>query len=415
VLYGTTGCTSTQGLSNLLRIDLNTGVATLIGNTQIQIGSIEFGPNHRLYAGGGQADGGNLWILDTDTAAASFVGPTGLVGVTGLALVSDPGLDIQFNSADLSGDLVVNLTDLGIFAGDFNGAYAYRSDFRWDGALNLADVGLFAGAVGASCPAVIPAKPSDVAAAGEVGVYFDATATRRTFDAEPDQVVTAYVFARGDAATTGVSAWEYRIDTSSNVVVDEWILDADAVSVGEDGDVIVGLGRTKTASTDAPLLLGQVRLHVTDREPARIELKASSKPSVDGDLPVVLMDESLATLEVAKLANGAAAAINDHSIEAQDNPVFAGVQLRNIPNPFNPATEIRFNLPRSGQAELRIYDVSGREVRRLGGEKLNAGSHTVRWNGTDNNRTPVVSGVYFYRLFLDGGTMGSPVKMTLLK
>jgi hypothetical protein len=415
ILYGVTGCTNTYGLSNLLRIDPNTGAATLIGNTQLQLGSLEFGPNHRLYAGAGQSGAGRLWLLDTDTGAATLVGSTGLPAVTGLALVSDPGMDIQFNSADIDGNLIVNLSDVGTFAIDYNGAYNYRSDFRWDGMINLADVGNLASALGAACPAVIPKQPTDVVMGGEVGVYFDAAGTRRMQNLQPGTSATAYVLARGQAARDGVSAWEYQLTTSSNVKIEKWILDEGGVNVGKDDNVVFGLGHTKQAAKDAPLLLGQVRLQVTDTEPARLDLKASSKPSLPGGHPVVLQDGSLLALDVLALDNGATAVLNDEAVEGSTTPVFTSVDLRNSPNPFNPATEIRFNLPRSGDVEVRVYDASGREVRRLGGARLDAGANSLHWNGTDKNRVGVVSGVYFYRLFLDGKVLGSPVKMTLLK
>lgn len=64
-----------------------------------------------------------------------------------------PGGDqFHFNSPDISGDLMVNLADVAMFAADFYGAYNYRSDFYWDGVINLKDVVLMAQGIGASCP-----------------------------------------------------------------------------------------------------------------------------------------------------------------------------------------------------------------------------------------------------------------------
>ena len=64
-----------------------------------------------------------------------------------------PGGDLfLFNSPDISGDLVVNLSDVALFTGDYYGPYNYRSDFYWDGILNLSDIVFLAQAVGASCP-----------------------------------------------------------------------------------------------------------------------------------------------------------------------------------------------------------------------------------------------------------------------
>jgi hypothetical protein len=58
----------------------------------------------------------------------------------------------HFNSPDINGDLQVNLSDIALFAGDYYGAYNYRSDYYWDGVVNLSDIGFMAQGVGASCP-----------------------------------------------------------------------------------------------------------------------------------------------------------------------------------------------------------------------------------------------------------------------
>ncbi|MCB9516336.1 MAG: S8 family serine peptidase [Candidatus Latescibacteria bacterium] len=71
---------------------------------------------------------------------------------------------------------------------------------------------------------------------------------------------------------------------------------------------------------------------------------------------------------------------------------------QNHPNPFNPKTTIRFSLPDAGQARLFVFDVNGRQVATLIDEHLEAGEHTVDWNGRDDAGVRVSSGVYFYRL-----------------
>ena len=62
-----------------------------------------------------------------------------------------PPVPSRFNSADINGDGLVNLTDVALFAGDYFGSYHYRSDFWWDGVLNLADIAKMAPAYGLSC------------------------------------------------------------------------------------------------------------------------------------------------------------------------------------------------------------------------------------------------------------------------
>ncbi len=93
----------------------------------------------------------------------------------------------------------------------------------------------------------------------------------------------------------------------------------------------------------------------------------------------------------------------------------AGLQLRNAPNPFNPMTEFRFNLPHTGDAEIRIFDIRGAVVRRVTGGVIPAGPATLRWAGRDNSGREVASGIYFYRLYLDGRQEGKTLKMTLVK
>jgi hypothetical protein len=86
----------------------------------------------------------------------------------------------------------------------------------------------------------------------------------------------------------------------------------------------------------------------------------------------------------------------------------------NVPNPFNPTTTIRFDLAHAGHVSLRIYDVSGRLVRRLIEAKLEAaGGLEAKWNGLDETGNRVASGVYFYRLVT--ADFDATRKMVLMK
>ena len=66
------------------------------------------------------------------------------------------------------------------------------------------------------------------------------------------------------------------------------------------------------------------------------------------------------------------------------------------PNPFNPSTIIKFDIPKPSFVKLIAYDILGREINTLVTEKLNAGRYEVNWDGSD-----YPSGVYFYRLVTD--------------
>lgn len=69
------------------------------------------------------------------------------------APLAGPGMNIQFNSPDITGDGAFTLGDLQAYADDFfNVGYAFRSDFNWDNALTLGDLQLLAAGQGANCP-----------------------------------------------------------------------------------------------------------------------------------------------------------------------------------------------------------------------------------------------------------------------
>jgi hypothetical protein len=75
---------------------------------------------------------------------------------------------------------------------------------------------------------------------------------------------------------------------------------------------------------------------------------------------------------------------------------------QNCPNPFNPQTTIRFELPEAGPARLSVFDVAGRLVRELVEADLSAGSHDVVWDGRDAAGRGVSSGSYLARLEFGG-------------
>ena len=100
---------------------------------------------------------------------------------------------------------------------------------------------------------------------------------------------------------------------------------------------------------------------------------------------------------------------------AGDGPAPArSALLANVPNPFNPSTEIRYALATAGELRLAVYDVAGRQVATLVAGRQVAGQHSIIWNGTDEAGQPVSSGVYFARLETADGTVDTS-KLTLLK
>jgi len=80
--------------------------------------------------------------------------------------------------------------------------------------------------------------------------------------------------------------------------------------------------------------------------------------------------------------------------------------FHNYPNPFNPLTDIIYEVPNSGNVEITIYDSIGRKIKTLVNEMKNSGTYEVRFDGSN-----LTSGVYFYRLQMNGNSI---VKQMLL-
>ena len=97
------------------------------------------------------------------------------------------------------------------------------------------------------------------------------------------------------------------------------------------------------------------------------------------------------------------------------------IQLSNYPNPFNPSgagrgptTTIKFNLIKSGEVKLIIYNIKGQKVKTLMDCCTSPGDFELIWNGRDDNNFPVGSGIYFYQLRIDGNAKAIN-KMILIK
>jgi hypothetical protein len=89
-------------------------------------------------------------------------------------------------------------------------------------------------------------------------------------------------------------------------------------------------------------------------------------------------------------------------------------QLHNaFPNPFNPVTTLRYDLPEQANVNIIIYDMLGRQVRTLVNTTQDAGFKSVLWNATNDYGEPVSAGVYIYQI--QAGEFVQTRKMVLLK
>ena len=87
--------------------------------------------------------------------------------------------------------------------------------------------------------------------------------------------------------------------------------------------------------------------------------------------------------------------------------------LYNYPNPFNPVTHLRYNLPEDALVNITIYDMMGRQVSTLVSSQQTAGFKSVVWNATNDKGTSVSAGLYLYTI--EAGQYRQTKKMVLLK
>lgn len=230
---------------------------------------------------------------------------------------------------------------------------------------------------------------------GDIVVRADGTTTSAADNAEQWEAVLAnpqWLYYRDTAGARYLYLSDDDGDTYPDAHRSMGAADGDEYS----GMVVFGFGRVAEASVD-PLLprmygadrtftigLGEDSLH------AGADIAATTRPVV---------------VTVGAPA-GLASAVGD------DVP--PGFALgRNSPNPFNPATTIRFTLTAAAAVDLSVFDLSGRHVRTLVQGELGPGEHAALWNGRAHDGRPAASGTYVYRLRA-GGTVATG-KMTLSK
>lgn len=122
----------------------------------------------------------------------------------------------------------------------------------------------------------------------------------------------------------------------------------------------------------------------------------------------ILQEEGM-YMEHAQYADGE---IIFDEIGEKDVPEYFSMQ-QNYPNPFNPVTNISYTLPVGIEVLLEIYNISGEKIRTLVDEYHIAGTHTVSWDGTNNNGAIVPSGIYIYKI--QAGNYSESKRMMFLK
>jgi hypothetical protein len=162
----------------------------------------------------------------------------------------------------------------------------------------------------------------------------------------------------------------------------------------------VGDGRTGTGT-------GDVQVFEVPDDAARLYLGVQDRFSSDPNVPGYYGDNSglvTLTVDVAGVVT---------AVDGRPAPVARPILWQNAPNPFNPTTTIRWELPAGGShVALDVYDVRGRHVRSLLAEHRPGGTHAVRWDGTADDGTRLAAGSYICRLTTRSGV--ESVRMVLV-
>jgi hypothetical protein len=274
---------------------------------------------------------------------------------------------------------VVDLTLLGNVynseLGDINFTTAY--DFNSDSKINLIDFTLFGDDFGNGCGAgklAVSDKALDPSGA-QLAVEFDG------------QFVTVY--AAGLEAE-GVQ-FTFMAEGAEFVNVQQGDAFANGLAVHKEGEA--GEVTFAAASLNGKISDGVIAVFELNDRATEVNLN---------NIAVVRKNEETGSL--VKMSAEAVKAIGIPDAFALE---------QNYPNPFNPTTNIRFSLPETNDVTLEVYDLTGRLVRTLVSGQVEAGVHTMTWDGKDASGVQVASGVYLYRI--QAGAFNQTNKMTLLK
>jgi hypothetical protein len=121
---------------------------------------------------------------------------------------------------------------------------------------------------------------------------------------------------------------------------------------------------------------------------------AQDSPAIDAGDPDSPLDPDSSRADIGAFASPYGTRV---SIQSPFRPIALSLE-RNVPNPFNPTTQIGFTIPEPTYVSLGVYDATGRLVRRLVDGSIQPGRHMISWDGTDSAGRAVGSGVYLYRL-----------------
>jgi len=224
----------------------------------------------------------------------------------------------------------------------------------------------------------------------------------------------------GQTLTPGLYNWTSGVQASSagftisGSATDVWIF-----QIAQNLELTSGTIVTLSGGARASNIFWQVAGNVTLGTTVQMQGIILCKTQIALNTGATLNGRALSQTAITLDANVAITpgVLNSIGADGKQIPVKFTLE-QNFPNPFNPSTKIKYNLPVDSKVTLEIYNVIGMRIGQLVNADQSAGSYSVNFNSSSLNRN-ISSGVYFYKLTAVGKATGnnfsSIKKMILLK
>jgi len=291
-------------------------------------------------------------------------------------------------SGDFSGDAIVNASDFSIFAANYGAVnkgneanYVWAYDLNADGVVNASDFSIFAAGYGATL------KLAKAAAlempTSEIPFAMGATI---------DESTSTYFLNVNIGETETLKGFEFYLSYNTEAL--------EFVDNSVNG--LVGLNMT---NVDEDGIIRVSDWFAGEQFDGTVTL-AFRSTGVNSTLTFEILNALVDDVDGLALSTN----VSDYEVRALPT-VYALSQ--NYPNPFNPTTTIDYSIPKSGNVELVIFNMTGQKVRTLISGKQDAAFYKIVWDGRNDLGENVASGMYFYRLA--SGNFSKIAKMILIK
>ena len=251
------------------------------------------------------------------------------------------------------------------------------------------------------------------------------------------------VLSRGDeVAVTGTidefdAAWHFQNDGNTRLIN---VSNIDVLSTGnaEPDPALVSCrditqtGEEVESYEGVLVTLNNVTISAVNQFDWSITDATGSETLIDDDMATMAADNYMSTLEEGQVLESVSGIFNfsfgTYKVQIRDLPdlgqtvgIVDDIKVNpysyqlydNFPNPFNPETQIRFEIGAQENVQILIYDILGRQIRYLVNEQYSSGFHVVNWDGTNETGQPVSSGMYIY--LLKAGDYMADKKMLFVK